>query len=123
MRLFMPTYLVESLQEEDFAVFASYLIRVIPSQHINSRYLKLVLESPIYWVQLSDSTTGTGQPNVNATSLKGFVLPLPPLAEQKRIVEKVDELMGLCDHYEAAKQTRDNLWESLAASAISHLTL
>jgi len=115
------SYLVEALQEEDFAVFASYLIRVVPSQHMDSRYLKLVLESPIYWVQLSDSTTGTGQPNVNATSLKGFVLPLPPLAEQKRIVEKVDELMGLCDRLSSAKQTRDNLRQKLRESAIASL--
>jgi len=40
---------------------------------------------------------GTGQPNVNATALKGLVFPIPPLSEQLRIVAKVDELMALCD--------------------------
>jgi type I restriction enzyme, S subunit len=115
------SYLVQGLTQKDFAVFASYLIRVIPSREIDGRYLKNVLESPIYWIQLTGSTTGTGQPNVNATSLKGFVFPLPPLAEQKRIVAKVDELMALCDRYEAAKATRDTLRQNLRKSAIDAL--
>jgi hypothetical protein len=42
---------------------------------------------------------------------------------QIHFVAKVDELMALCDRYEAAKQTRDKLQEALAASAISHLAI
>lgn len=115
------SYLVESLDEKDFAVFASYLIRVVPSSEINHRYLKLTMETSLYWNQLSNNTSGTGQPNVNATSLKGFLLPLPPLAEQKRIVAKVDELMALCDALEAAQQQRNALRQSLRASALDRL--
>lgn len=82
------------------AVFASYLIRVISLQGVNPDYIKLFLETPLYWEQLIRKSKGTGQPNVNAVSLSNLVIPLPPLNEQKRIVEKVDQLMALCDELE-----------------------
>ncbi len=44
---------------------------------------------------------GTGQPNVNGTSLRALILPLPPLQEQCHIVAKVDQLMTLCDDLES----------------------
>jgi len=79
------------------AVFASYLIRVQGSRELFDRYLKLCLEAPMYWKQLEDGARGTGQPNVNGQTLGNMAIPLPPLAEQHRIVAKVDELMALCD--------------------------
>jgi len=93
------TFLVES--DPPKAVFASYLIRVIPSKLISVRFLKLFLESPHYWKQLRAKSAGTGQPNVNGEALSGLALALPPLAEQQRIVAKVDELMRWCDALEA----------------------
>lgn len=98
------SYLVESLSI--CAVFASYLIRIIPSFQLLPKYLKLFLESELYWKQLYVKSMGTGQPNVNATSLKSLIVPLPPLEEQKRIVTKVDQLMTLCDRLEEHQQKR-----------------
>lgn len=85
------TYIVESLQEK--AVFASYLIRIVPVENINEKYLKKYMESPFYWSQLKSSSMGTGQPNVNGTALKNLVLPLPPLEEQNRIVTELESLL------------------------------
>ena len=82
------------------AVFASYLIRVISLQGVNPDYIRLFLETPLYWEQLIRKSKGTGQPNVNAVSLSNLVIPLPPLNEQKRIVEKVDQLMALYNELE-----------------------
>lgn len=91
------SYIVRNLAER--AVFASYLIRVIPLQVVCEEYVKIFLETPLYWEQLKKSSMGTGQPNVNGQSLKALLLPLPPLAEQHRIVAKCDELLSLVESF------------------------
>jgi type I restriction enzyme, S subunit len=104
------------------AVFASYLIRVQGAHEIYDRYLKLFLESPTYWTQLQDGARGAGQPNVNGQTLGKLLVPLPPLAEQHRIVAKVDELMGLCDRLEAARTAREATRDRLTAASLARLT-
>ena len=82
----------------DVAVFASYLIRLIPNvEVVDPRYLMVYLNSPEYWKQLKEMSRGTGQPNVNAKSLSTLLVPLPSLAEQKRIVTKVEGLLKQVD--------------------------
>ena len=92
------TFLVSDLDVR--AVFASYLIRIQPPEHFIIRYLKLYLESPAYWEQLVEGARGGAQPNVNGQTLGKMTVSVPPLAEQHRIVAKVDELMVLCDRLE-----------------------
>lgn len=103
------------------AVFASYLIRIQGTRHVFDEFLKLFLESSHYWTQLRDGTRGTGQPNVNGQTLGKLILPLPPLAEQHRIVSKVDELMALCDQLEAAKAEREQNRNRLATASLHRL--
>lgn len=79
------------------AVFASYLIRLIPSTKIEVKYLKYFIESPFYWKQLYAKCSGTGQPNVNGVALSSLLIPLPPFAEQVMIANQVDRLLELCD--------------------------
>jgi type I restriction enzyme S subunit len=59
---------------------------------------------------------------VNGTSLKNMLIPVPPLAEQNRIVAKVDELMALCDRLEGSlvtgEDTRRRLLDALLAEAL-----
>jgi type I restriction enzyme, S subunit len=114
------SYLVKDLSEK--AVFASYLLRIIPSTNTFPRYIKLFLDSDLYWKQLYDKSMGTGQPNVNGTSLKSLFVPLPPLSEQKRIVAKVDQLMMLCDELKERKKKRDNSRIVLNSSCLNSLT-
>ncbi|WP_196596020.1 restriction endonuclease subunit S [Pectinatus frisingensis] len=76
------------------SVFASYLIRVIPSHSISEIYLKYFMDSCLYWKQLTEKSQGTGQPNVNRPSLMSLNIPLPPLSEQQRIVQRLDEILS-----------------------------
>jgi type I restriction enzyme S subunit len=93
------SFLVEEVSVK--AVFASYLIRVQRLTGMYDRYLKLFLESPVYWKQLDDGARGGGQPNVNGQTLGKMTVTIPPLNEQKRIVAKVTELTAQCDQLEA----------------------
>ena len=111
------TFLVEDTPFP--AVFASYLIRAIPSSYVYPSFLKVFFGSNLYWTQLYNKTSGTGQPNVNATSLKTLIFPLPPIEEQKRIVAKVDEFTALCDEleYKLSEGQSDN--NRLAEAAVA----
>lgn len=86
------------------SVFASYLIRVRVFSHlIFPEYVELYLGCPWYWEQLRDKSRGTGQPNVNAKSLGQLLIPLPPLAEQRRIVARLEALLPHVDAIAGAK--------------------
>ena len=64
---------------------------------INKKYLYYALSSNLVQVQLFDKTKQVGQPKLAIVRLRSAVIPLPPLAEQKRIVARVEELLAACD--------------------------
>jgi type I restriction enzyme S subunit len=61
------------------------------------RYIELHING----INLEPYVTGSAQPKMNQAKMNSIPIALPPLAEQKRIVAKVDELMALCDQLEA----------------------
>lgn len=63
---------------------------------VPSLYMYFIL-SPQFQQQLLDNCTGTTAKGIKADKLKHFLVPLPPLAEQKRIVAKLEELLPLCE--------------------------
>jgi type I restriction enzyme S subunit len=79
-------------------------------------YLTLLRNSG-YFARLC--TRWINQAAVNTDTLKEQIIPLPPLAEQKRIVAKVDELMALCDLLEAQLQDRETRHAALARASLA----
>lgn len=65
------------------------------------RYIELHINA----IDLKPYVTGTAQPKMNQAKMNSILIALPPLAEQQRIVAKVDELMGLCYQLEAQLTT------------------
>ena len=102
------SYLIKGLNQK--AIYASYLIRVQTSDLILPEYVKLFFESGHYWEQIELSSVGIGQPNVNGTILGRLNIPLPPFAEQKRIVIEIERWLSLIDQIEDGK---DNLQSTI----------
>jgi type I restriction enzyme S subunit len=68
---------------------------------------------------ISQAHGAVGLRHITKGKLESIRLPLPPLAEQKRIVAKVDELMALCDTLEAQQQERDTRHAALSRAALA----
>jgi type I restriction enzyme S subunit len=64
---------------------------------------------------------GGAMNNISLEDIQNFVVPLPPIAEQRRIVAKVHELMALCDQLEAARAEREATRDRLAAASLARL--
>ena len=58
---------------------------------------------------------------LNRNSISNILIPLPPLAEQHRIVAKVDELVALCEQLEAARTKRETTRDRLTAASLARL--
>ncbi|MFN3332101.1 MAG: restriction endonuclease subunit S [Caldilinea sp.] len=99
-------------------------VTVVRCLEVNPEYIRTWLRSDYVYARIECRATGsTNQVELTAQMAVNQVVPLPPLAEQHRIVAKVDELMALCDRLEAAltatAATRRRLLDALLAEALA----
>jgi len=78
-----------------------------PFQQMPGKFLTTYLRSPVFVSYVESVQTGIAYPAINDKQFFGGLVPIPPRAEQHRIVAKVDELMALCDQLE--QQQTDNI--------------
>lgn len=95
------------------------IISVFPTSAIFDRYLFKVLPSRAQAGKTKSAIKGN---TLNSESIAALQIPLPPLAEQHRIVAKVDELMALCDQLEAQHSDAAEAHEKLVKYLLSTLT-
>jgi type I restriction enzyme S subunit len=76
-------------------------------RELDANFFQLALSSDAVQQQFRDKTKQMAQPKLALKRIAGARVPLPPLAEQHRIVAKVDELMALCDQLEAQLTTAE----------------
>lgn len=81
-------------------------------------YLALFINS----ISLRPYVTGTAQPKMNQAKLNSILVAVPPLAEQSRIVTRVEELMQLCDALEASDQLEAKQHAQLVNTLLGTLT-
>jgi restriction endonuclease S subunit len=95
------SFLVKAVPED--SVFASYLIRLRVKEKVLPEFLYLFFQSKSYWQQITDSKTGTGQPNLNGSKLSEIVLKVPDLQTQRHIVAEVQAFQTKMEQLKAAQ--------------------
>jgi type I restriction enzyme S subunit len=95
------------------------IIPLRPQKFVAAGYLRLFLRSPHFLRYAAQKNYGMKMPRLGTQDLESAAIPLPPLAEQTRIVAKVDELMALCDRLEAQQQERETRHAALARASLA----
>ena len=104
-------------------VVADSHVTVLRLVEIDPRFIWCWLASPLVQGEIDEISTGTTkQKELGTGTVKEYLVPLPPLAEQRRIVAKVDELMALCDELEARQEGRHAVRRSLQTATLEALS-
>jgi type I restriction enzyme S subunit len=107
--------------DEPFAL-AQRAICFQPYAEIDTRFLMFALMSDVMQRLIDKHATGMTAKGIKAAKLKPLPIPIPPLAEQRRIVAKIDTLIALCDRLEASlaatAAVRCRLLDALLAEAL-----
>lgn len=104
-------------------VHQNHLIRCRPIAPLKSDFALLFLNSPSGIAQMKKlAITTSGLFSLSVGKIRGIATPMPPLAEQERIVAKVDQLMALCDELEARQTRKRDTGDRLTKAALGALT-
>jgi type I restriction enzyme S subunit len=104
-------------------IYPDKLIRVRAAPELMlPAYLRIAGDTDLVRTEVEEAcATTVGNWGISATNLKEVRFPVPPLAEQHRIVAKIDELMALCDRLEAARTAREATRDRLASASLARL--
>ncbi len=95
--------------DKEFSIFVSLaLIKFFPNL-IDSKYLLYLINSPLVQLQAADNTRGVGNKNWVLKAISDTIMVLPPLAEQHRIVAKIEELLPKVEEYGKAQDALNKL--------------
>lgn len=86
-------YYIEELNEE---LLLNQRVADIRSKMVNNDYMNIIIKSPFIQQIINDNKNSTND-NISMNLINRFPTPLPPIEEQRRIVDKLDELLPLVD--------------------------
>ena len=108
-------YLPEPIASTAFAILH-------PFHDMPGKYFALYFRSPEFVKYVESAQTGIAYPAINDKQFYGGLVPIPPLAEQHRIVDKVDELMALCDQLQQQQTDSIEAHQILVETLLGTLT-
>ncbi|HFQ4880524.1 TPA: restriction endonuclease subunit S [Vibrio vulnificus] len=94
------------------------MIVIRPSTFITSKFLELVLNSPLINEIARYNTTGGAAPRVNVAVIKGYPIPLPALDEQNRIIDKAEELTEICNRLKVRLKESHTILQDLTNAMV-----
>jgi type I restriction enzyme S subunit len=95
----------------------------VPSDDLLNEWIELVFNSGVgrdYFAHASKQTTNLA--SINMTQLRGFPIPIPPLSEQRAILEKMQNLTALCAAWQTRVSQKRKVASFLASTAVSNIT-
>jgi len=110
---------------DDQFIFPDLMMRLRVSQYLNLPFIHAYLSSITGRAYFRSHASGTqgNMPKINQGTVVNAPIPIPPLAEQHRIVAKIDQLMALCDQLKArlnqARQVHEHLASALVEQAVA----
>lgn len=120
-----PYLLNIAIVDQDFdpePIASTAFAIVHPFEGVSAGFLYRYLRSATFIAYVEDCQTGIAYPAINDKQFFSAWFPLPPLAEQQRIVAKVDELMALCDALEAESTAAMAAHQTLVEALLATLT-
>ena len=115
-------YLNKVMVADEPGYSTTEIVALRPYLPLCSGYCALALRRPDFVEYVTRLGQGTKMPRLRTEDAVVAPFPLPPLAEQQRIVAKVDELMALCDGLQAARAGREAVRDRLTAATLTRLT-
>ncbi len=102
-------------------VCTTEIVPIVPHKGVNAEFLRWLLKRPAFLNHVSSLVYGVKMPRLGSDDAVMSIHPLPPLAEQHRIVAKIDQLMARCDALEKLRAERDQKRLVVHAAAIRQL--
>jgi restriction endonuclease S subunit len=95
------------------------IVPIRPKDGLDPNWLRICLKRPEFIKKVTELSYGTKMPRLGTNDAKTSVHPIPPLEEQRRIVERVDQLFQVCDQLEQDLILAKNIGDKFARSVVS----